>query len=75
MTSETVEYLLQVIANLMANQRDMAIKIIAAEHALEKYSPERFEAYRQEIGPATAAINMTPQMLSIENLRKLLNQS
>jgi hypothetical protein len=75
MNSETAEKLLDVLAGLMAGQRDLLIKVTAAENLLLKSSSDQFREYEEEIVFVKGQVNMTPQMLALEKLRTALNQN
>jgi hypothetical protein len=75
MNNETDEKLLDILSGLIAGQRDLLIRVIAAENTLQKHSLAQFEEYEQEKVFAKSQIDMTPQTLALEKLRRGLLQS
>jgi hypothetical protein len=75
MDNETAEKLLDILSGLIAGQRDLLVRVIAAENTLQKYSLAQFEEYEQEKVFTKSQTDITPQMLALEKLRRGVCQS
>jgi len=70
MNPKAIDQLMGVLGNLLANQNDLSIKLIAAERVFKKQDPTLFDEYAKETASLMRTFDPSTISLMLQGLRE-----